>query len=52
MVMRWTVAGMAQAAAQFRRVKGHAQMPALIAALEETTRSSDTRTMIKTPTAA
>ena len=37
---------------QFRRVKGHAQMPKLIAALEKTTRSSDTRTMIKTPTAA
>jgi transposase-like protein len=39
MVMRWTAAGMKQAATQFRRVKGHKQMPALITALEETTRT-------------
>lgn len=52
MVMRWTAAGMAQAATQFRRVKGHKQMPALIAALEETTRTADTKTTIKTVKAA
>ena len=33
MVMRWTAAGMAQAARSFRRVRGYAQMPALIARL-------------------
>jgi hypothetical protein len=37
MVMRWTTAGMRQAAAQFRRVSGYKQMPALIAALGEIT---------------
>ena len=42
MVMRWTAAGMKQAAAQFRRVKGRKQMPALITALEETTRTEHT----------
>ena len=52
MVMRWTAAGMAQAAAQFRRVKGHAQMPALIAVLEEATRTADTKTPISTAQAA
>jgi len=44
MVLRWTAAGMAQAAAQFRRVKGYKQMPALITALEETTRTEHTDT--------
>lgn len=52
MVMRWTAAGMSQAAAQFRRVKGYAQMPALIAALEETTRTADTKSTIKATKAA
>lgn len=52
MVMRWTAAGIKQAAAQFRRVKGHAQMPALISALEETTRTAHADTTIKTPKAA
>lgn len=52
MVMRWTAAGMAQAAAQFRRVKGHAQMPALIAALEETTRTDHTTHPVKHAKAA
>ncbi len=52
MVMRWTAAGMQQAAAQFRRVKGHAQMPALIAALEETTRTDHTTQPVKTAKAA
>jgi len=33
MVMRWTAAGMAQAARSFRRVKGYHQLPALISAL-------------------
>jgi putative transposase len=42
MVMRWTAAGMKQAAAQFRRVRGYAQMPTLITALEETTRTQHT----------
>jgi len=52
MVMRWTAAGMRQAAAQFRRVKGHAQMPALIAALEETTRTDHTTRPVKHAKAA
>jgi putative transposase len=52
MVLRWTAAGMAQAAASFRRVKGHKQMPALITALEETTRTADTKTTTKTAKAA
>jgi transposase-like protein len=52
MVMRWTAAGMQQAAAQFRRVKGHAQMPALIAALEETTQTAHADTTTTAPNAA
>lgn len=47
MVMRWTAAGMRQAAAQFRRVKGYKQMPALITALEETTQTEHTITPAK-----
>jgi hypothetical protein len=38
---------MKQAAAQFRRVKGHKQMPALITALEETTRPEHTDKPVK-----
>jgi putative transposase len=41
-VMRRTAAGMKQAAAQFRRIRDYAQMPALITALEETTRTEHT----------
>lgn len=52
MVMRWTAAGVRQAAAQFRRVKGFKQMPALIAALEETTRTEHTDTHVKALRAA
>jgi transposase-like protein len=44
MIMRWTAAGMKQAAAQFRRIRGYKQMPALITALEETTRTDHTDT--------
>lgn len=47
MVMRWTAAGMKQAAAQFRRVKGYKQMPALVTALEETTRPEHTDKPVK-----
>ncbi len=47
MVMRWTAAGMKQAAAQFRRVKGFAQMPVLIAALEDTTQTAHTKPPVK-----
>lgn len=47
MIMRWTAAGMRQAAAQFRRVKGYKQMPAPVAALEETTRTEHTATPVK-----
>jgi putative transposase len=42
MVMRQAAAGMKQAAAQFRRVRGYRQMPALIAALDETTQTEHT----------
>ena len=52
MVMRWTAAGMKQAKASFRRVKGFAQMPALIAALEESTRTAHTEPAIKHAKAA
>ncbi len=52
MVMRWTAAGMKHAKASFRRVKGFAQMPALIAALEETTRTAHTKPAIKHTKAA
>ena len=34
MAMRWMGSGMVRAESQFRRVKGHGQIPALIAALE------------------
>ncbi len=37
MALRWTAAGMLAAEAQFRRVKGFRQLPALLAALEEAT---------------
>jgi hypothetical protein len=36
MVLRWTAAGMGEAAKQFRRVNGHLQLPALRAALDAT----------------
>ena len=47
MVMRWTAAGMKQAAAQFRRVKGYKQMPSLVTVLEETTRTEHTGKPVK-----
>ena len=34
MVLRWTAAGMGEAAKQFRRVNGHLHLPALRAALQ------------------
>lgn len=37
---------------QFRRVKGYAQMPTLIAAVDGIIRTADTKTTIKTPKAA
>ena len=33
MVLRWTAAGMLNAQRSFRRIKGHKQMPQLVAAL-------------------
>jgi putative transposase len=36
MVLRWTAAGMVEAAKQFRRVNGHLHLPALRAALDQT----------------
>jgi hypothetical protein len=33
MVLRWTAAGMLNAERSFRRIKGHKQMPPLVAAL-------------------
>jgi putative transposase len=44
MVMRWTAAGMKHAAAQFRRVRGYKQMPALTTALERTIQTKHTDT--------
>ena len=52
MVMRWTAAGMKQAAAQFRRVRGFAQMPVLITALEETTQTAHTKPPVNSLRAA
>jgi hypothetical protein len=37
MALRWAAAGMLAAEAQFRRVKGDQQLPALAAALERAT---------------
>lgn len=37
MALRWTAAGMLAAEAQFRRVKGFRQLPALLAALQQAT---------------
>ncbi len=37
MALRWTAAGMLAAESQFRRVKGHRQLPQLLAALEAAT---------------
>jgi putative transposase len=37
MVLRWTAAGMGEAATQFRRVNGYLHLPALRAALDATT---------------
>ena len=34
MVLRWVASGLLRAEQQFRRVKGHAAIPKLIAALE------------------
>ena len=34
MVLRWTAAGMLNAERSFRRIKGHKQMPQLVAALK------------------
>ena len=34
MIKRWCAAGMLNAERSFRRLKGHKQMPALVAALE------------------
>lgn len=39
MVLRWIGAGLVRAKAQHRRVGGHAQMPPLIAALENEKRA-------------
>jgi putative transposase len=36
MVLRWTAAGMREAATQFRRVNGYLHLPALRAALNAT----------------
>jgi hypothetical protein len=33
MVLRWTAAGMLNAERSFRRIRGHKQMPQLVAAL-------------------
>ena len=35
MVLRWIAAGVQEAAAGFRRLKGHADMPKLVAALRD-----------------
>jgi putative transposase len=37
MVLRWTAAGMDEARRQFRRVNGYLYLPALRAALDQTT---------------
>jgi hypothetical protein len=37
MALRWAAAGMLAAEAQFRRVKGYRELPALAAALEQAT---------------
>ena len=36
MIRRWIALGIAEAQKRFRRVKGHQQMPALVAALRPT----------------
>ena len=46
MLMCSTAAGMTQAAAQFRR-RGYRQMPTLITALDETTRTEHTGKTVK-----
>ncbi len=45
MVRRWTAAGMLVAEAKFRRIKGHRDMPLLVAALARHTRSRRTETV-------
>ncbi len=44
MRLRWAAAGMDQAAAQYRRVKGYRQLPKLAAALQAMTADADTVT--------
>ena len=44
MVLRWVAAGMGEAAEQFCRVDGHLHLPALRAALDETTATAVTPT--------
>ncbi|MDP6408755.1 MAG: hypothetical protein QGI46_05210 [Planctomycetota bacterium] len=41
MVLRWVGTGLLKAERQFRRVKGHAAMPQLVAALESASLSDD-----------
>jgi putative transposase len=40
MVRRWVALGVAEAQRKFRRVKGHQQMPALVAALRPVTKET------------
>ena len=42
MIRRWVALGIAEAQRRFRRVKGHQQMPALVAALRPTTTETTT----------
>ena len=43
MVLRWMAAGMGEAAKQFRRVNGYLYLPALRAALDDTTAVTPTK---------
>jgi hypothetical protein len=45
MVRRWTAAGMLVAESQFRRIKGHRDMPLLVAALARHTGSRRTESV-------
>jgi putative transposase len=42
MALRWAAAGMESARSQFRRIKGHRQLPQLAAALKAATQTIDT----------
>lgn len=46
MALRWAVSGLLEAQKKFRRVKGFREMPQLIAALEATIKSVDTKAKI------